>query len=163
MLATVVAMCVTAAVAAQSQETMGKPSKGKTMSTMYTGCVESVNHGSWFLLTKVDAADGDSMHGDMAMKNHKDMATKGDAAGTMQNAGTPKAGDKMDGDKMADDKMSAMSPKAFALAGSAKFSRYVGQRVSVTGSLSDGSMVPMRPGVSTLTVRTLKVIAKSCS
>src|SRR3954454_12238427 len=102
MLTTVVAVSVTAAVGAPSAKAMGKPSKGATMSMTYTGCVESVNHDGWFLLTKVDA-HGDSMHGDMAMTHHDAIAMTGDAAKTMQNGDTPKAGD-----TMADDKMDAM-------------------------------------------------------
>ena len=149
----VVAMAVTAAVGAQSAKTMRKPSKGDTMSMTYTGCVESVNHGGAFLLTKVDGMGAESMHGDMTMKHHDDMATKGDAARTMQQEQKPMAGQEMD----------AMPSKSFTLAGAANFSKHVGQKVSVTGSLSDGSMGAMRQDVSTLTVTTLKVIAKSCS
>ena len=149
--AAVVAMSVTAAVDAQSAKAMGKPSKGDTMSTTYTGCVESVNHGSAFLLTKVDG--GGSMHDDKAMKHHDDRAMKSDAAKTMQHEQTP----------MADEKMGAMAGKSFALAGSTDLSKHVGQKVSVTGSLSDGSIGTMRQDLSTLTVKTLKVVAKSCS
>src|SRR3954471_15331405 len=69
--AAVVAMSVTGAVDAQSAKAMGQPSKGDTVSTTYTGCVESVNHGRAFLLTKVDG--GESMHDDKAMKHHDEM------------------------------------------------------------------------------------------
>jgi hypothetical protein len=155
---TVMAMSVTAAVGAQSAKAMHQPSKGDAMSVAYTGCVESVNHGGAFLLTKIDRVD--SMHddktmkhhGDMAMK-HDDMAMKTDAAKTMQHEQAP----------MADEKMDAMSAKSFALAGSTNLSKHIGQKVSVTGSLSDGSMGTMRQDLSTLTIKTLKVIAKSCS
>ena len=91
-------------------------------------------------------------HDDMAMK-HDDMAMKSDAAKTMQHEQAP----------MADEKMDAMSAKSFALAGSTNLSKHIGQKVSVTGSLSDGSMGTMRQDLSTLTIKTLKVIAKSCS
>jgi hypothetical protein len=64
---------------------------------------------------------------------------------------------------VADEKMDTMSAKSFALAGSANLSKHIGQKVSVTGSLSDGSMGTMRQDLSTLTIKTLKVIAKSCS
>jgi len=83
---------------------------------------------------------------------HDDMAMKSDAAKTMQQR-TP----------MADEKMDAMPAKAFALAGSANLAKHVGQKVSVTGSVSEGSMGTMRQDVSTLTIKTLKVIAKSCA
>ena len=63
----------------------------------------------------------------------------------------------------ANGKMDTMPSTSFALAGSANLSKHVGQKVSVTGSLSDGSTGTMRPDVSTVTVKTLKVIAKSCS
>lgn len=149
----VVAMSVTAALGAQSAKAMGTPSKGDTMSMTYTGCVESVNHGGAFLLTKVHDMGAESMHGDTSMKHHDDMAMKGGAAKTMQDEQTP----------MAEQKMDAMPSKSFALAGSANLIKHVGQKVSVTGSLSDGSMGTMRQDVSTLTIKTLKVIAKSCS
>jgi hypothetical protein len=156
----VVAMSVTAAVGAQSAKAMHQPSKGDTMSMTYTGCVESVNHGDAFLLTNVDSGGAESMHGDKTMKphddmamKHDDMAMKSDAAKPMQHEQSP----------MADEKMDVMSSKSFALAGSTNLSKHVGQKVSVTGSLSDGSMGTMRHELSTLTIRTLKVIAKSCS
>lgn len=149
----IVAMSVTAAAEAQSTQDMGKPSKGDTMSKTYTGCVESVNHGAAFLLTRIDGAGAASMHADMAMKHHDDTAMKDDAAKTMQQEHT----------RMADERMGAMPSQSFALAGSADFSKHVGQKVSVSGSLSDGAMGTMRQDVSTLTVKALKVIGKSCS
>ena len=141
----VVAMSVTAAVGAQSATAMHQPSKGDAMSTTYTGCVESVNHGAAFLLTKIDSEGAESMHGDKTMKHHDDM--------TMKHEQTP----------MPDQKMDAMPSKAFALVGSRDLRKHVGQKVSVTGSLSDGSMGTMRQDVSTLTIKALKVVAKSCS
>ena len=57
----------------------------------------------------------------------------------------------------------AMPSKSFALAGSTDFNKHVGQKVSVTGSLSDASMGTMPKHVSTLTIKTLKVMPKSCS
>jgi hypothetical protein len=155
-----VAMSVTAAVGAQSAKAMHQPSNGGTMSMTYTGCVESVNHGAAFLLTNVDSGGVESMHGDKTMKHHddmamkhEDMAMKSDTAKPMQHEETA----------MADEKMDAMSPKSFALAGSTNLGKHVGQKVSVTGSLSDGSMGTMRQDLSTLTIKTLKVIGKSCS
>ena len=148
--AAVVAVSVTAVAGAQSAKATGKPSKGDAMRMTYTGCVESVNHGAAFLLTRIDGSE--PMRGDMAMK-HDDMAMKGDAAKTMKHEQMP----------MADEKMEAMSSRSFALAGSTNLSKHVGQKVSVTGSVSDGSMGTMRQDVSTLTIKTLKVIAKSCS
>ena len=133
-------MCVTAAAATQSATPMGKPAMGKgdSLSVTYTGCLESVNHGASFLLTK--ARGTDSMHDDMAMKHDSDAAMKGEAA----------------------EKMDAMATKSFALAGS-DLAKHVGHKVSVTGSLADDSMGTMRQDVPTLTVKTLKMVAKSCS
>jgi len=150
--AAVVAVSFTAAASAQSAKATGKPSKADAMSMTYTGCVESVNHGGWFLLSDVEGVGSESMNG-MAMTPHDDMAMKGDAAKTMPHEQTP----------MADAKMNGMPSTSFALSGSANFSKHVGQKVSVTGSVSDGSAGTMRHDVPTLTVKTLKVIAKSCS
>ena len=163
----VVAMSVTAAVGAQSAKAMHQPSKGDTMSMTYTGCVESVNHGAAFLLTKVDSGGVESMHGDKTMKHHDDMAMKHDDMAMKHDdmARKSDAAKPMQHEKtaMADEKMDAMPLKSFALAGSTDLNKHVGQKVSVTGSLSDGSTGTKRQDVSTLTVKTLKVIAKSCS
>ena len=143
----------TVAVGAQSATAMHQPSKGGTTSMTYTGCVESVNHGAAFLLTKVDSREMESMHGDKTMKHHDGMATKSDAAKPMQHEQAA----------MADEEMDGMSWKSFALAGSTNLGKHVGQKVSVTGSVSDASMGTMRQDLSTLTIKTLKVIARSCS
>ena len=149
--AAAVALSVTAAVGAEPAKTTEKmPLKVDAMSMTYTGCVESVNHGGTFMLTAVDGAAAESMHGDMAMKHDDGTAMKGDSAKAMH--------EKM---PMPDEKMAAMPSRAFALVGS-NLSKHVGQKVSVTGSVSDGSMGTMRQDLSTLTVKSLKVIAKSC-
>jgi len=135
--AAVAGISATAAVAAQSTTDMHQPSKGGTMSMMYTGCVQSVNHGAAFLLTNVESGKVESMHGDKPMQ-HEQMA-------------------------MADEKMDGMSSKSFVLAGSTNLGKHVGQKVSVTGSLSDGSMGTTLKDLSTLTIKSMKVIAKSCS
>jgi hypothetical protein len=132
---------------------MHQPTKAETMSTTYTGCVESVNHGAAFLLTNADGGSAKSVHGDKTKKRHDDMAMKSDAAKMTQHEQTT----------VADEKMDAMSSRSFALAGSTGIGKHVGQKVSVTGSLSEGSMGTMRQDLSTLTIKTLKVIAKSCS
>ena len=156
----VVAMSVTAAVGAQSAKAMHEPSKGGTMSMTYTGCVESVNHGAAFLLTKVDSGGAESMHADKTMKHHDDMAMKHDDVAMKSDAAKPMQDEQT---RVADEKMDAMSSKSFALSGSTNLGKHVGQKVSVTGSLSDGSMGTMRQNLSTLTIKTLKVIAKSCT
>jgi hypothetical protein len=146
-----VTMAVTAVVGAQAADTMGDRSKRDAMSTTYTGCVESVNHGGAFLLTRIDASE--PMHGDMAMKHDDDMAMKRDAAKAMQHEQMPANGEEME----------ATASTALALVGSAGLGKHVGQKVSVTGSLSEGWMGTTGRNVSTLTVKKLKVIAKSCS
>jgi hypothetical protein len=156
--AAVVAVSFTAAASAQSAKATGKPSKADAMSMTYTGCVESVNHGGAFLLTKID--DSESMNGDMAMKHHADMAMKHDESAMKSNEAKTMNHEQM---SMPDEKMDAMPSKSFALAGSTNLSKRVGQKVSITGSVSEGSMGTMRQDVSTLTIKTLKVIAKSCS
>ena len=146
LIAVVAAMSAGAAAGARSAKAADKPT--------YTGCVESVNHGAAFLLTNVDTGMA-PMGGDMKMKDHDDMAMQGEPARTM-----PHEEKEM---PMADEKMDAMPSKSFALAGSTSLSRHVGQRVSVTGPLSDGAMGMSRQDVSTITVKTLRVVAKSCS
>ncbi len=154
MLATaMVVMSVTTTVGAQQGKGMATPSKGDMAPMTYTGCVQSVNHGGWFLLAEVEGVGGQAMHGDMAMAAHDDMAMKADAAKTMPHDQMP----------MADAKMNGMPSTSFALSGSAGLSKHVGQKVSVTGSVSDASAGTMHHDVPTLTVKSLKVIAKSCS
>jgi hypothetical protein len=71
----------------------------------------------------------------------------------------------MQGEQMAaaEEKMDTMAPKSFTLVGPASLSKHVGQEVSVTGSVSERAMETMRRSVWTLSVKNLKVIAKSCS
>jgi hypothetical protein len=96
---------------------------------------------------------GDAMNMTYTGCDQDDMAMKSDAAKTMTHEQTP----------MADEQMNAMPSKSFALAGSANLNKHFGRKVSVTGSVSEGSMGAMRQDVSTLTIKSLKVIAKSCS
>ena len=60
-------------------------------------------------------------------------------------------------------RMDMMPSTSLALAGSADLSKHVGQKVAVTGSFADGWTGTTRQDVSTLTIKTLKVIGKSCS
>ena len=64
--AAIVVVAVSAAVDAQSGNEMGKSMMRDKMPMMYTGCVESVNHGGTYLLTHV--ADDHQM----GMGQHKD-------------------------------------------------------------------------------------------
>lgn len=138
----IVVAAVSTAVSAQSA-VMHKSSKHDTMSTTtYTGCVEAVNHGGTYLLTHIDSDA--AMHGDTTMHND---------TGKMEKGHMP----------MDDAKMEGMSSPVVALAGSFNLKKHVGQKVSVAGSLSQDAMGAMRHDVSTLTVSSLKVVAKSCS
>ncbi len=65
--------------------------------------------------------------------------------------------------KKKDENMHAMAPGAVILVGKSELKKHVGQKVSVTGSLSKGSMNTTRSDLETLTVSSLKVVAKSCS
>jgi hypothetical protein len=135
----IVVMTVSAAVSAQSGKPMDKPSMKSDKETMtYTGCVEAVNHGATFMLRPVDDSTT-SARRDVNMKT----ATK--------NEQSPSADAKMD-----------TASKGIVLAGVADMQSHVGQQIFVTGSLSDGSPGTMRHDLSTLTIRTLQVIAKSC-
>jgi hypothetical protein len=56
-----------------------------------------------------------------------------------------------------------MMSSAVFLTGSPDLRKHVGQRVMVTGSLAKGSMGLTQNDLDTLTVGSLKVVAKSCS
>jgi hypothetical protein len=56
-----------------------------------------------------------------------------------------------------------MPSKPIVLAGNSAIQKHIGQKVAVTGALSSGAMGTMRQDLSTLTVDTLKVVAKSCA
>jgi hypothetical protein len=111
-----------------------------------------VNHGASFLLTRIDGGHAGFMHGDRTAKHHDEAPMKSDGATTTKHEQTAMAGEKTE----------AMLTQSFTLAGATDLSKHVGQKVSVTGTRSDGS-AGMREDVSTLTIKTLKVIAKSCS
>ena len=146
----VLAMSVTAAIAAQSAPAMSKAAKREAMRTTYTGCVESVNAGGAFVLTNINRVGGAPMHGDMAMKHQETMA---EGANTMPH----------EHGHMTEGGMDGTASQSFALAGSVNFSKHVGHKVSVTGSLSAVSTEAIPQGKPTFTVKALKVIGKSCS
>jgi hypothetical protein len=56
-----------------------------------------------------------------------------------------------------------MMAKTMVLTGRSDLKKHVGQRVTVTGSLSHGMSETMTTDRDTLTVTSLKVVAKSCS
>jgi len=133
----IVLLAVSAAARAQSGKGMEKPKDDK-MNVTYMGCVGDFNHGAAFLLTNVDEARTKAPHDDMGTK-HDDMGMKSDAA-MMKKEQTP-----------------------IVLTGAFDLKKHVGEKVSVTGVLSSDSMGTMHGDRWTLAVRTLKVVAKSCS
>ena len=140
-----VVVAVSAAVSAQSGKDMSEHKMGDKMNMTYTGCVEIVNHGGSFLLTHV-ADDHQAMkHHDDAMKSKSTMAKKDESRASNQ---------------MHDDQM---MPSAVVLTGRSDLKKHVGQKVTVTGSLSHGMSETMPNDRDTLAVASLKVVAKSCS
>ena len=140
-----VVIAVSAAVSAQSSKEMNEPKMDDTMNRTYTGCVEAVNHGGSFLLTHVGDDDQAMMHHDGMMKSDSEMAKKDE----------PRPSNEMHGDHM----MSS----ALILTGRSDLRKHVGQKVTVTGSLSHAMSKKMPNDPDTLTVASLKVVAKSCS
>lgn len=156
--AILVAAVSSVAVGAQSGGTMAKGDKmdkREMMGANYAGCIEAGSAAGTFTLTHVATAD--HMGKDM-MK--KDAAAKD----TM-------AQDTMAKDAMAKDGMSheSMAPTTLTLTGSSvDLSKHVGHKVSVTGSLAHEKMDAMEKdtmskSTSTFTVKSLKMIAATCS
>jgi hypothetical protein len=127
-------------IRAQSGGTMAKDDKMGKMdgpTKTYTGCVEAGSEAGAFTLTHVMAADH---MGKGAMQ--KD---------TMKN-------DAMGKDAMAHD---TTMPTTLTLTGkSVDLSKHVGHKVTVTGSAGQDAM---EKGMSAFTVKSLKMVASSCS
>ena len=140
-----VVVAVSAAASAQSGKDMNEPKMSGNMNMTYTGCLEAVNHGGAYLLTHVGDDHQTMMHDDAMMKSDLAMAKKDG----------PLASSEMHGDHM--------MPRAVALTGRSDLRKHVGQKVTVTGSLSHGMSEAMPDDRDTLTVASLKVVAKSCS
>jgi len=133
-----------AAVGAQSGKEMDKSMMGDKAPTSYTGCVESVNHGGSYLLTHPTEDHHLGMGHDDTMKKDPALAMKDESASSG-----------MHGDHM--------MPSSLVLAGHSGLKKHVGQRVTVTGSVSKGSMDgDMKDELGTLTVGSLKVVGKAC-
>ena len=156
--AILVAAVSSVAVGAQSGGTMAKGDKmdkREMMDANYTGCIEAGSAAGTFMLTHVATAD--HMGKDMMKKDAM-------AKDTM-------AKDTMAKDAMAKDGMSedAMAPTTLTLTGSSvDLSKHLGHEVSITGSLADEKMDAMEMGTmgkstSTFTVKSLKMIAATCS
>lgn len=145
-LSAIIAAAVSSAAAAQSGQEMAKPATGDKMhQPTYVGCVEAINHGGTLMLTHVGHAGMETTHDHMAM-NKDDAMMKKEEPSAMDDAN-----------------MHPTAPSALILAGSPDLKKHVGQRVSVKGSLSKGPADTMRNDVETLSVSSLKVVAKSCS
>jgi hypothetical protein len=139
----IVIVAVSAAVSAQSSREMDKPMMGDKPDTKYTGCIESVNHGGTFLLTHV--ADGHHM-----MEGQNGMNASG-----MEKKDGPGGSSGMQAEHM--------TPTSLVLTGTSDLKKHVGQKVTVTGSVSKGSMAgDMKSEPETLTVGSLKVVGKTC-
>ena len=141
--AILVAAVSSVALGAQSGGTMAKGDKMDKMEMMdahYTGCIEAGSAAGTFELTHVAAAD----------HMGKDMMKK---------------------DAMAKDGMNheSMAPTTLTLtASSVDLSKHLGHKVSIAGSLAHEKMDAMEKGTmgtstSTFTVRSLKMIAATCS
>ena len=151
--AILVAAVSSVAVGAQSGSTMAKGDKvdkSEMMDASHTGCIEAGSAAGTFMLTHVATAD----------HMGKDMMKK-DAM----------AKDTMAEDAMAKDGMSheSMAPTTLTLTGSSvDLSKHLGHKVSVTGSLAHEKMDAMEKdtmskSTSTFTVKSLKMIAATCS
>lgn len=139
MWSTALVLVAAAALSAQSGQDM-KMGETMKMKTSYTGCVAAGADGSSFLLTHVS--------GEHAMMQHDGMM-KPDA-GMMKADGGMHDGDH---DKMSND---------VVLTGRSDLKKHVGQKVTVSGSLSRATP-EMSTDRDTLTVTALKVVGKSCS
>jgi len=136
-----VVAAVSAVVSAQSGKEMNEPKMGNEMNVTYSGCVEAVNHGGSFLLTHVgdDHQTGSAGKRMPTMMNH-DAMMRTDAEMAKKD-----------------------EPSAVVLTGRSDLKKHVGQRVTVTGSLSHDMSETMSNNRDTLAVASLKVVAKSCS
>jgi len=142
--AAIAIVVASAAVGAQSGKKMDKSMMGDKAPTTYTGCVESVNHGGSYLLTHLTEEHQLGMGHDGTMKKDSAMAMKDESASSG-----------MHGDHM--------MPSSLVLAGPSDLKKHAGQKVTVTGSVSKGSMDGgMKDEPGTLTVGSLKVVGKAC-
>ena len=130
---------VAAAIRVQPLKGSELSSTDSMKSMTYRGCVVVANHGAVVLLKDI-ATDA------VSMPNVHDMKSE-----TMKPGQTSTGAAAMD----------SVPAKTMALSGLVDLQKHSGQTVSVTGMLSDAP--PVWRDLPTLTVRSLKVIAKSCS
>jgi len=141
--AMLVAAVLSVAVGAQS-DTMAKGDKMEMKDATYTGCIEAGATAGTFVLTHIaaDHMGKDSMKKD-AMKT-----------------------DTMKKDTMAKDTMAkdTMAPTTLTLtSASVDVRRHLGHKVSVTGSAAHGKIDAMAKDTQGFTVKSLKMVAASCS
>jgi pentapeptide MXKDX repeat protein len=146
--AMLIAVAVSVTAGAQPGGTMAngdKMDKMEMKDTTHTGCIEAGSGPGTFMLTHVTADD----------HMGKDTMKKG----------------AMKKDTMAHDTMGkdAMAPTTFSLSSaSVDLSKHVGHKVSVSGSSAHGKMDAMEKdtmakGTPAFTVKSLKMVAASCS
>jgi hypothetical protein len=141
--AAIVIVAASAAVGAQSGKATDTSVMGDTITVTYTGCVEAVNHGASYVLTHLTEDHQTGMGHDGKMKKDSGMAMKD---------GSPSS-DMQHGDEM--------MASSLLLAGASDLKKHVGQKVTVTGSVSKRSMGGgMKNEMNTLTVRSLKAAGR---
>ncbi len=142
-------------VVAQTGGTMARDQMAGKMDmtdTTYTGCIEAGSADGMFTLTHV----AEDHMGKGTMKDSKDKGMMKDS----------KDKGSMSGEHMEHD---AMAPTTLSLTGTAvDLRKHLGHKVAVTGSLSHGTMSAMekdtiKAAPNTLSVKSLKLIAASCS
>lgn len=142
-IALMIAVGASAAALAGEQASTSMKQPMKEMTSVYSGCIQAAGQDGTFVLTHVTSGRMDAMH-DGAPMGHDTMMPKSDA--------------------MAADHDGGMTMRStVTLTGRSDFRKHVGQRVSVTGTVSKGSTSGMHDSGETLSVRSLKVLAKMCS
>jgi len=142
-IALMIAVGASAAALADEQPSASMKQPMKEMTSVYSGCIQASEQGGSFVLTHVTSGRMDSKQGGTAMGDDTMM---------------PKA------DAMAADHDGRMTmPSTVIPTGRSDFRKHLGQKVSVTGTLSDGATSSVHDGAETLSVRSLKVLAKVCS
>jgi hypothetical protein len=157
--AILVAAVCSVAVAAQSGATMAKGdamSKMEMKDTTYTGCIEAGSTDGSFTLTHLSGDDH------MAKEMTKSGAMKNDSIAK----DTKETKDTIAKEHMGHD---AMTPTTLNLASSSiDLRKHLSHKVSVTGSLAHEKMDAMEKDtmskpISTFNVKSLKMVAASCS
>lgn len=142
-IAFMIAIGASAAAVAGEQASTSMKQPMKEMTSVYSGCIQAAEQDGAFVLTHVTSGRMDAMQHSARM-GHDAMTPKSDALAADQDGGMT---------------MSSV----VTLTGRSDFRKHVGQKVSVTGTFSKGATSSMHDGGETLSVRSLKVLAKRCS